>query len=68
MISGAYLRNAWYVAAWSDGIGDGELVPRTIMNELVVLFRKADGNVAAIADRIPINGCSTGVNGSTPWP
>ena len=41
MISGAFLRNAWYVAAWSDGVGDGQLVPRTIMNEPVVLFRKA---------------------------
>src|SRR5579864_3265103 len=51
MISGAYLRNAWYVAAWSDGVGDGQLVPRTIMDEPIVLFRKADGAVAAIADR-----------------
>ena len=27
MISGAFLRNAWYVAAWSDEVGDGQLVP-----------------------------------------
>ena len=51
MISGAYLRNAWYVAAWSDGVGDGQLVPRTIMDEPIVLYRKADGAVAAIEDR-----------------
>ena len=51
MISGAYLRNAWYVAAWSDGVGDGQLVPRTIMDEPIVLYRKADGSVAAIEDR-----------------
>ena len=51
MISGAYLRNAWYVAAWSDGVGDGQLVPRTIMDEPIVLDRKADGPVAAIEDR-----------------
>src|SRR5580692_10485352 len=51
MISGAYLRNAWYVAAWSDGVGDGQLVPRTIMDEPIVLYRKADGAVAAIGDR-----------------
>src|SRR6202140_4848505 len=51
MISGAYLRNAWYVAAWSDGLGDGQLVPRTIMDEPIVLYRKADGGVAAIGDR-----------------
>ena len=51
MISGPYLRNAWYVAAWSDDIGDGKLVARTIMDEPIVLYRKADGSVAAIEDR-----------------
>jgi phenylpropionate dioxygenase-like ring-hydroxylating dioxygenase large terminal subunit len=51
MISGAYLRNAWYVAAWSDEVGDGQLVPRTIMDEPIVLYRKADGAMAAIEDR-----------------
>lgn len=51
MISGSYLRNAWYVAAWSDDIGDEALVARTVMNEPIVLYRKADGSVAAIADR-----------------
>jgi phenylpropionate dioxygenase-like ring-hydroxylating dioxygenase large terminal subunit len=51
MISGGYVRNAWYVAAWADEITDGKLVPRTIMKEPVVLYRKADGNVAAIEDR-----------------
>jgi vanillate O-demethylase monooxygenase subunit len=51
MISGPYLRNAWYVAAWSDDIGDEALVARTIMDEPIVLYRKADGSVAAIADR-----------------
>ena len=51
MISGSFLRNAWYVGAWADEIGDGKLVPRTIMNEPVVLFRKGNGEVAAIEDR-----------------
>ncbi len=51
MISGPYLRNAWYVGAWSDEVSDGKLVSRTIMNEPVVMYRKADGNVAAIEDR-----------------
>jgi len=51
MISGPYLRNAWYMAAWSDDIGDGHLVSRTIMDEPIVLYRTADGSVAAIADR-----------------
>jgi phenylpropionate dioxygenase-like ring-hydroxylating dioxygenase large terminal subunit len=51
LISGPYLRNAWYVAAWSDSIGDGVLVARTVMDEPIVLYRKADGGVAAIEDR-----------------
>ena len=51
MISGSYVRNAWYVAAWSDGVGDGQLVARTILDEPIVLYRKANGSVAAIEDR-----------------
>ena len=53
MVSGTYLRNAWYVAAWSDDLEDGQLLPRTIMHEPVVLYRKPDGNVAALEDRCP---------------
>jgi putative ABC transport system substrate-binding protein len=53
LISKTYLRNAWYVAAWSDDLVDGKLLARTIMKEPVVLYRKADGNVAAIQDRRP---------------
>ena len=51
LISGAFVRNAWYVAGWSDGLAAGQLLARTIMNEPVVLFRKADGHIAAIEDR-----------------
>src|SRR6202521_5766240 len=53
MVSGTYLRNAWYVAAWSDDLGEGRLLSRTILQEPVVLYRKSDGNVAALADRCP---------------
>jgi phenylpropionate dioxygenase-like ring-hydroxylating dioxygenase large terminal subunit len=53
MISGNYVRNAWYVAAWSDDLVDGQLLARTILKEPVVLYRKADGNVAALQDRCP---------------
>src|SRR5580704_5813375 len=51
LIDGSYVRNAWYVAAWSDGLLDGQLVARTVMNEPIVLYRKADGGVAAVEDR-----------------
>ena len=27
LIDGSYVRNAWYVAAWSDDVSDGKLVP-----------------------------------------
>jgi phenylpropionate dioxygenase-like ring-hydroxylating dioxygenase large terminal subunit len=53
MISGAYLRNAWYVAAWSDDLADGALLARTILKEPVVLYRKSDGNAVALQDRCP---------------
>ena len=53
MISGSYLRNAWYVAAWADDLADGQLLPRTILKEPIVLYRKADGSVAALQDRCP---------------
>jgi phenylpropionate dioxygenase-like ring-hydroxylating dioxygenase large terminal subunit len=45
-----FLRNAWYVAAWDHELGDA-LVPRTILNENIVLFRGEDGAAAALEDR-----------------
>ncbi len=36
LASGRYLRNAWYVAAWSDDLGDGQVLGRTILKEPVV--------------------------------
>jgi len=53
MISGTYLRNAWYVAAWSDDLAEGQLIGRTILKEPIVLFRAANGTVAALQDRCP---------------
>ncbi len=53
LISGPYLRNAWYVAAWSHELGPQTMMPRTFMNEPVLLFRKEDGTAAAIEDRCP---------------
>src|SRR5262249_24430468 len=53
MVSGSYLCNAWYVAAWSDDLADGQLLSRTILKEPVVLFRKSDGHLAPLQDRCP---------------
>jgi phenylpropionate dioxygenase-like ring-hydroxylating dioxygenase large terminal subunit len=53
MIGTTYLHNAWYVAAWSDELADGRLLARTILRDPIVLYRKSDGNVAALQDRCP---------------
>ena len=45
-----FLRNTWYAALWAQDLAPGQLVPRTFLNEPVVLFRQADGTAAAIAD------------------
>ena len=45
-----FVRNAWYVAAWPEEVGDRPL-GRTIMNEPIVLFRDAEGRAAALEDR-----------------
>ena len=44
-----FLRDAWYVAAWSSEITDG-LHPVMLLGEPVVLYRKPDGAVAALED------------------
>ncbi|KQK61078.1 hypothetical protein AOX61_10360 [Pseudomonas aeruginosa] len=46
-----YLHNCWYVAAWNYEIEPEGLLARTIINEPLVLFRKADGGIAALQDR-----------------
>ena len=45
-----FIRNAWYIAAWGDELGEKPLA-RRILNEPVVLFRDKAGKAAAIADR-----------------
>ena len=45
-----WLLNAWYAADWSANLQPGKLVARTILSKPLVLFRKPDGGVAAIAD------------------
>jgi phenylpropionate dioxygenase-like ring-hydroxylating dioxygenase large terminal subunit len=44
-----FIRNAWYVAAWADEIGEAPLA-RRICNEPVVLFRDRQDRVAALLD------------------
>jgi len=47
-----FVKNAWYVAAWSAEIGR-HLTARTLLGENVVLWRRQDGTPAALVDRCP---------------
>lgn len=47
----SFLRNTWYVAMWGADLAAGDLVARTICEQPMVLFRRSDGSVAAIADQ-----------------
>ena len=47
-----FLKNHWYVAAWSKDVGR-EPLGRVLLNESVVLFRKEDGTPVALANRCP---------------
>ena len=47
----SFVRNAWYVAAWSEEIPQGRLLARTILNQPIALYRDAAGKVAALEDR-----------------
>lgn len=49
-MSGAFLRNCWYVAAQADEITRTPL-GRILLNEPVVMFRTEDGTAVALEDR-----------------
>ena len=46
-----FIRNTWYVAAWSHEVEGDKLFSRTIINTPVMLYRKESGEVIALADR-----------------
>jgi phenylpropionate dioxygenase-like ring-hydroxylating dioxygenase large terminal subunit len=46
------LKNAWYVAAWSDEVSDSP-VERRIIGERVVLYRRGDGAPVALTGLCP---------------
>ncbi|NVO58438.1 aromatic ring-hydroxylating dioxygenase subunit alpha [Rhodobacteraceae bacterium B1Z28] len=47
-----YLKNCWYVAAWSKDIGHA-LRAETFLGENVVLYRQQDGTPVALEDACP---------------
>jgi vanillate O-demethylase monooxygenase subunit len=46
-----YVRNAWYVASWSQDLEAEKPFPITILGERIVLWRTAGGALNALADR-----------------
>jgi vanillate O-demethylase monooxygenase subunit len=48
-----FLRNCWYVAAWDHEVHRLQPMRRVLLNEPVVLYRKADGAPVALEDRCP---------------
>lgn len=48
----SFLTNCWYVAAWADELG-AEMLPRQLLGQPVVMFRRRDGVAVALADRCP---------------
>ncbi len=63
-----YLKNTWYVAAWSEEVTEAALLGRKILDIPVVLYRDNAGEVVALTDRCPhrfaplsmgkiVNGC-----------
>ena len=47
-----YLTHAWYMAAWSDEVGEA-LLRRRLLGEPILLYRLEDGSVTALTDRCP---------------
>ena len=45
-----FLKNCWYVAAWSKDVGQ-DLLAVKIIGQPIVLYRLADGRVVALEDR-----------------
>ena len=48
-----FLRNVWYVGAWDHEVSAEGLLARTLLNEPLVFFRNAAGQVQALLDRCP---------------
>jgi vanillate O-demethylase monooxygenase subunit len=46
-----FVRNCWYVAAWSHEVGPEALFARTLLNQPMVFYRLANGDIVAMDDR-----------------
>jgi len=48
-----WIRNAWYVAAWTHEIEPGRIHARTVIDQPLAIYRTADGAIVALEDRCP---------------
>ena len=55
-MSNTFVKDAWYVIAWSEDLPVGSSVSRTVLAQPIVAFRGEDGSVKAVADRCPHRG------------
>lgn len=46
-----FLRNCWYVVAWSHEVSEQGLLARRVLDEPLLLYRTSQGRVVALADR-----------------
>lgn len=51
--TGKYLRNAWYMAAWSDEVSGEAMLRRRLLGQPLLLLRKQDGGISVLTDRCP---------------
>jgi len=63
-----FIRNLWYVAAWSNELGEGP-IGRTILGEPIVLFRTSDGTPVAMKTgvRTAMRRCRTAGSRGISW-
>lgn len=50
-LQAGFIRNSWYVAAWSDEIAQDALFARTLLGEPLLFHRLSDGKVVALKDQ-----------------
>jgi phenylpropionate dioxygenase-like ring-hydroxylating dioxygenase large terminal subunit len=53
MTMAPYIRNVWYMAAWEEEIPGEAVLPRTLLDQPWMLYRRGDGGYAMMLDRCP---------------
>lgn len=48
-----FLKNAWYMAGWSEEVGPETMLSRRIADRPTLFYRKGNGAVVAVLDRCP---------------